>query len=111
MRAWGFNYREHPTLYKAPPKHTLLRQKPIGLTWTLGHTQIPYPVIHGNLSSQITPFMEAKETILSCSGSVPALPSPLLPGTNLWQSAGQPPGSGAPEFRLSLESACHLAVL
>lgn len=39
MRAWGFKYREHPTLHRAPPKDILLGQKHIRLTWTLIHTQ------------------------------------------------------------------------
>lgn len=60
MRAWGFKYREHPALYRAPPKDTLLSQKPIRLIWTLSHTQISHPIGPWEFSSQITPFQESQ---------------------------------------------------
>lgn len=44
MRGCGFKYREHPTLYRVPPKDTLPSQKPARLTWTLGHPQTPHPI-------------------------------------------------------------------
>ena len=98
MRGCGFKYREHPTLYRVPPKDTLPSQKPARLTWTLGHPQTPHPIGPGETLLPDHTLPQRPETIYSCPRSGPALPSSLLPGTDLQQFTVWQPEAGALEL-------------